>query len=247
LLTLAAYVAYVDYCARSKQASSHFKGMVHRSAGPLWGLLRTLAEGERKALTFSKPLLQLFDPVNYSQLNEWIDQVAKSKHGKEFNIDFVSLLGLLGNVIGKVFSHWIFGVFESVTPKRFTGGRFQGLFRNLRGASQTFIHVLEYEGPQAFADSDVFVVNPKAGVALRLSPFYLWGLNRPIADEEPELYEFDSVKGDQFLFKAVQFRAERSVEEKGDLAEIWASLKQIRIHDVKVPPVESLTFQSSFF
>ena len=53
---------------------------------------------------------------------------------------------LMGNVVGKIFADWVFGVFESVTPKRFSTGRFQGNFRNLRGASQTFIHLLEYEG-----------------------------------------------------------------------------------------------------
>jgi hypothetical protein len=77
-----------------------------------------------------------------------------------------------------IFSECLFGVFESVTPKRFASNKFQGIFRSLSGASQTFINVLEYEGSQPFADSDVFIINTKAGTALNLSPLFLWGLNR---------------------------------------------------------------------
>ena len=110
LLTLAAYIAYLDYCAHSKQTSYHFKGLAHRSAGPLWALLRNLAKGEAKALTFSKPLLELFDQSNYDQLNKWIDEIAKGKHDLKSSIDFISLLGLLGNVVEKIFADWVFGV-----------------------------------------------------------------------------------------------------------------------------------------
>ena len=129
---------------------------------------------------------------------------------------------------------------EFVTPKRFSAGRFQGNFRNLRGASQTFIHLLEYEGAQAFANSDVFVANPKTGVALNLSPLYFWGLNVETFDEEPELYQFDSVKGDQFSFKAVHFRAPYLIAQNSDLAEIWTTLKQMRDQDLKRTEIESL-------
>lgn len=206
----------------------------------MWALLRNLAKGEARALTFSKPLLELFDQANYDQLNKWIDEIAKGKHDLKSTIDFISLLGLLGNVVGKIFADWAFGVFESVTPKRFTAGRFQGNFRNLRGASQTFIHLLEYEGTQAFASSEVFVANPKTGVAVNLSPLYFWGLNAETLDEEPELYQFDSVKGDQFSFKAVHFRAPYLIAQNSELAEVWTTLKQMRDQDLKRTEIESL-------
>jgi hypothetical protein len=128
--------------------------------------------------------------------------------------------------------------------KRFASGRFQGIFRNLSGASQTFINVLEYEGSQPFADSDVFIVNPKAGTALNLSPLFLWGLNRPALYEEPELFQFDSVKNDEFAFKAVQFRTERMVEEKSAFNEIWVKLRQMREQDQSAPEILSLSFRS---
>jgi hypothetical protein len=244
LLTLAAYITYADYCAHSLKNSSHLKGLPHRSAGPLWALLRTLIKNEHRSLTLSAPLRDLFDGANYNQFNLWIDEIAKSKHGKDFNIDFVSLLGHLGNHVAKLFADCFFGVFESVTPKRFSSGRFQGIFRNLRGASQTFINVLEYEGSHPFADSDVFVVNPKAGTALNLSPLFLWGLNRTTSYEDPELFEFDSVKSDQFAFKAVQFRAERMVDEKSAFSEIWTTLRQMREQDQNSPEIQHLTFKS---
>jgi hypothetical protein len=244
LLTLGAYVAYADFCANSQSVSSHLKGLPHRSAGPLWALLRNLVKNESRSLKLSTPLRDLFEGPNYNQFNLWIDEIAKSKHGKEFNIDFVSLLGHLGNAVGKIFSESSFGVFESVTPKRFASGIFQGIFRNLSGASQTFINVLEYEGSHPFADSDVFIVNAKSGTALNLSPLFLWGLNRHTVDEEPELFEFDSVKNDNFSFRAIQFRTERIVDEKSAFNEIWAKLRQMREKDQSAPEVLSLTFRS---
>jgi hypothetical protein len=242
MLTLAAYVAYADFCAHSAKSSSHLKGLPHRSAGPLWALLRNLVQAELKSMTFTKPLAELFDAPHYERINKSIDEVAKAKHDKEFSIEFVSLLGLLGNTIRKMLGEWIFGVFESVTPKRFSAGRFQGVFRNLKGASQTFIDVLTYEGAEAFADSDVYLVNPAAGTALRLSPLYLWGLNTRLTDGEPELYEFDSVKANQFLFKAIQFRIEQTIEEESELREIWTLLQKMRQRDEGLPLIQSLRF-----
>jgi hypothetical protein len=125
-----------------------------------------------------------------SQLNNWVSELANTKHTEEFDIDFVTFLGILGNFVGKMFAEVVFGVFESVTPKRFVNGRFHGIFRSLRGASQTFIHVFEYEGPCAFSDAEVFAVDPKSGVVLNLSPLFLWGLNMGAANPgEPELYD----------------------------------------------------------
>jgi molecular chaperone DnaK (HSP70) len=247
LLTLGAYIAYADYCAHSTKVSSHFKGLAHRSAGPLWALLRNLIKTESRSLTLSAPLRDLFEGPNYTQFNQWIDEIAKSKHGKEFSIDYVSLLGHLGNNIAKLFSEHIFGVFESVTPKRFASKKFQGIFRILTGASQTFINVLEYEGSQPFADSDLFIVNPKLGTALNLSPLLLWGLNRFRLDEEPELFQFDSVKNEQFAYKAVQFRAECTVHAKSEFEEVWARLTQMREQDQQLPEIVNLNFKSFSF
>jgi hypothetical protein len=67
-----------------------------------------------------------------SQLNNWVSELANTKHTEEFDIDFVTFLGILGNFVGKMFAEVVFGVFESVTPKRFANGRFHGIFRSLK-------------------------------------------------------------------------------------------------------------------
>jgi hypothetical protein len=63
-----------------------------------------------------------------------------------------------------------FGVFENVTAKKFSHGRFRGILRDLRGHSQTFIHVIDYEGTIAFSDAEIFIVHPASGTGLNLSP-----------------------------------------------------------------------------
>ena len=73
------------------------------------------------------------------------------------------------------------------------------------------------------------------------------GCSRRCQAREPALRALrfhDSAEGNQFLFKAVQFRAEYPIEQKADLAEIWAFLKQTRDHDPKRPEVDSLVFKS---
>lgn len=244
LLSLAAYVAYADYSAHKKRSSSYFKGLQHRSAGPLWALLRNLTTNESKNLTVSAPLKDIFQGASYDRLDQWIDEISKSKHGKEYRIDYLLLLGLLGNSIARLFSDWDFGVFESVTPKRFASGRFQGIFRQLRGPGQTFIDVQEYEGPQPFTDSDVFLVSRKAGQALNLSPLFLWGLNIQQSDQDPELFEFDSIKNGQFAFKAVQLRPEYMVQQQSRLQEVWDRLTILREQDQNTDENLDLNFTS---
>ena len=241
LLTVAAYTAYAEYCAVSSQRSGHFKGFAHRSAGPLWGLLRNLSQTELK---ISTPIRDLFSGPNYSQFNTWIDEIAKAKHGKDFQIDFVSLLGHLGNILKRMLSHSFIGVFESVTPKRFSRGQFHGIFRILNGPSRTFINVLEYEGHEAFADADVFLVDPEAGTALSLSPLFIWGLNDLNQHEEPELFEYDNVKGDLFSFKGIQIRSEYVVDANSTLQEIWSRLKAMREGDQPLPELTDLSFRN---
>ena len=246
LLTVAAYVTFADHCATSVRPTNHFKGLAHRSAGPLWALLRNIITTDSKRLLFSSPFSDLFAEPNYSQLNKWISEIAMGKHDKEFRIDFVTFLGILGNAVARVFNDLIFGVFEAVTPKRFSTGQFHGIFRNLKGTSQTFIHALKYEGPCAFSDAEVFVVNPQSEIALSLSPLFLWGLSMRIANPgELDLFEFDSIKDDQFSFMAVQFRADQRIEQNGDLEEIWKTLKNMRAQDPKGSVLRNLHFVSS--
>lgn len=242
ILTLAAYVTYSDHCYNLKGGSSHFKGFAHRSAGPLWAIIRNLSTGG--SLSLSSPIRDLFGGVQYTQLNQWIDEIAKSKHSKDFGIDMVSLLKTLGNVVGKILTDWNFGTFESVTPKRFSSGKFQGIFRILCGASKTFINVMEYEGQHAFSDAEVFLVNDRAGVAVNLSPLFLWGLDAKSSDDA-EMYEFDSVKGVNFVFRGIQSRSEKIISEESDYSEVWMRIKKMKEQDIRLSAITGLSLASS--
>lgn len=242
LLTLAAYVSYAEHCSISPTKTAFFKGFAHRSAGPLWQLLRQIHKASSGKLKFSAPVSDLFASPMYSQLDTWISEIANSKHGTTANIDYVTFLSVLGNYVAKMFSESKLGVFEHVTPKRFGHGKFTGLFRSLIGASQTFIHVLEYEGSQAFSNSDIFIVNVKDASALCLSPLYLWGLNLSNTSEtEPDLYEFDSVKKDgEFSYKATQIREAFRVGSSPETDEVKTYLSLMREKDQNVEKINSV-------
>jgi hypothetical protein len=157
-------------------------------------------------------------------------------------MDYITFLAFLGNHVAKVFSESVFCVFENVTAKKFAQGRFHGILRDLRGNSQTFIHVLEYEGQKAFSDADVFIVHPHTGTALNLSPLYFWGLNAVNQNEELDLYEFDTATKGSFSYKAVQLREAKIISDQGDLSEIWRTLSAMRNGDPPVDIFEGLSF-----
>jgi hypothetical protein len=172
-----------------------------------------------------------------------VSQIPDLKHGRAIDIDYVSFLGLLGNYVAKMLSGGVFGIFENVTPKKFSPGRFRGLFRDLHGSSQPFIRVLQYEGTTPFSDADVFWACPSAGVALNLSPMYLWGLNNfRNPDEDSDLYEYDNCTKDKYSYKAIQVRESAFIDGNGDLGQLWQALMKMRIEDPYIPMAEGLAF-----
>jgi hypothetical protein len=211
MLTLVAYTSFMELCVRSKQRSSHFKGFAHRSAGPLWALCKLCLREPADEACFSVALQPLITSETTKLMDAWVSQLPDTKHTRAVEIDYVSFLGRLGNPIAKMFGDAVFGVFENVTAKKFSHGRFRGIFRDLRGHSQTFIHVMDYEGTMAFSDAEIFIVHPSSGTALGLSPLYLWGLNLGNANEEPDLFEFDTSTKSGFSYKAVQLREAKAV------------------------------------
>ena len=227
MLTLSAYLVLAEHCTSPKVSSSHFKGMAHRSAGPLWAVLKNCLRAARLDLPHCSTLRPLTQN-HLATIDQWIDQIANSKHGRSSSVDYVSFLGLLGNIVAKTFSDSCLGVFEGVTPKRFSQGRFKGLFRELRGPSQTFIHVHEYEGSMPFSDEDVYVVKPREGTAINLSPWYLWGLNSAGYRSELDLFEYDTSKPTGFVYKSVQ-GAETIISaghQFGDTADFLMSMRE---------------------
>ncbi|MHB2264796.1 Hsp70 family protein [Aliihoeflea sp. PC F10.4] len=231
LLTFAAYVAY---CERSTISSGQafFKGMAHRSAGPLWALLKNCLRGARSDLIFSAGFSDLIGPGTLEQIDAWVSELAVSKHGKLANIDYVTFLSVLANSVARSLGEAEFGIFEGVTAKRFASGRFTGRFRSLRGQGQPFVHVSEYEGVHAFSEADPMLVHPEKNVGLCLAPLYFWGLDQS-EQTDLDLFEYDGAKGIDFSFKAVQLRAEFILKAQGDLREAWEYVGALRQVDQK--------------
>jgi hypothetical protein len=249
LLTLAAYITLADHCATAPAITScYFKDVAHRSAGPLWKLLKSALGNFRLKWTFAAPLQKIVErDGNLEQIDTWITQIANSKHDRASNIDYVSFLSILGNHVSKVFAECKFGVFEGVTAKRFAPGQFKGIFRILSGASQTFIHVVEYQGVIPFSDGDVYLVNTEKGEALCLSPLFMWGLNQNVGGtEEPDLYAWDSYtrSTNEHIFKATQFREEFRIDATGDFVETHSTLTRFKEKDVSFPIYTGLSLIS---
>lgn len=242
LLTMAAYIAYADYCSRDGVKSAHFKGVRHRSAGPLWGLLRTCLEAGSSKLDFATPLLALVKAENAAQINEWVIGLNSAKHGRRQNVDWVSFLNLLANHVARVFESRRLGIFEGVVAKRFAAGRYTGNFRVLHGPSQTFIDVLDYEGEHPFSDELVYLIDPQTGRGLCLSPLYFWGLERGANSSDlVDMYEFDDDRQGSFLFKTTQVSDGLLVGAQGAWAGLHAELAGIRVSDGHRAAIEGLT------
>jgi hypothetical protein len=245
MLTFMAFIALAELSSDPKPSSSLFKGMQHRSAGPLWGLLK-------QAVHMSKVhhrLLQGFSSlvkVNGALIDQWISDIANQKHGKAATVDFVTLLTLLGNNINKVLEPWLFGIFEGVTPKRFNQGQFNGIFRILKGPSQVFIKIMEYQGASVFPNEDVYLVNAKDGTALNISPLYMWGLEQAIGSRnENDLFEYDSTKQGKHIFQSIQSGVVVEMDDQQAFGEIFEMLCRMREKEQPKPCYRGLSFVSN--
>ena len=242
ILTLGAYIALAEISSDKKPHSAFFKGMAHRSAGPLWVLLKQCSQLAKPILPFTGGLPQLIKS-NGARIDSWINEIASSKHGRESAIDYVTFLAILGNHISKALGKICFGLFEGVTPKRFSQGRFRGSFRILRGSSQSFIHVMDYEGPYSFTTEDVYLVNSEAGTAVSLAPLYLWGLEiKSISNSENDLFEYDNAKKNEYGYKSVQSGVSVMVNEHGPFNEVWQRLNLMREREQPRENFGGLTF-----
>lgn len=245
LLTLAAWVTLTESSLDERPSTSLFKGLAHRSAGPLWGLLKQLSTVQRMKRPLIASLAPLMKGDSLAQIDTWIGEIANAKHGKASAIDYVSLLTTLSNYVAKMLEHKALGVFENVRAKRFSAGRFVGLFRSLKGPSQTFIDVHEYEGHVSFSEGDVFVVDPQAGTAMCLSPLYLWGLETETSRSvEPDLFEYDTAKREAYSFKSISSGTVVTVSEHGALGEIWNDLSRMKEREQSRQASKDLAFKS---
>jgi len=248
VLTLLAYLTYADLCSSTRVSSTHFKGLTHRSAGPLWALIKNICRSNGKSLTVTKTISELLNGSSFATIDTAVNDLALSKHGKAANIDVMSALGIVGNALSRILGDWQMGVFESVTPKRFAHGTFRGIFRFLRGGSPTFIHVATYEGPYAFTETDVFLVNISTGAAIPLSPLYVRGMEESSAGEEPDIYEYDSRKHDgSYSYRAIQRRTETIVRTGYGYEGLWTLLAEMGTADQPFERIEGLALSPPTF
>ena len=151
-IALAAYIAYLELCSvQTKVTTKNFKGFTQRSAGPLWGLLKTCLEQLGKASVWSKPYRELLEP-EYG-FDEFVNDLALLKHKKKSITDVVHLtkVRLLANVTNRVFGdHLRFGYFQNVKQDRFSHAH-SGRFVIAHGDG-TFIRALNCSGQHSFAD-----------------------------------------------------------------------------------------------
>lgn len=243
MLTLGAYLAFADVCSVQSSRSSRFKNLAHRSAGPLWALLRGSLEAQKSNLRYSRPLLSLLELENIERINAAITNLASAKHDKIAEVDYIGILTLIGNCLTSIFSRFKLGIFEGVMPKRLTRGTYTGIFRVLDGSSQTFVKVFEYEGSEAFSIENVFVIDPAGGHALPLSPLYYWGLGSDASGQMiGDLYEFDTVGKGCFGFKTIQAGPELLVASDGVFKNVFDELADMRVDDPAIVAVDGLKF-----
>lgn len=94
ILAVAAYVAYMEYCSVQKHPSTClFKGVAHRSAGPLWGLLKQTLEAMSAATEGISMRMRVRLEPAYAEIDKMIYNIADSKHGKLSEIDYPRMLG----------------------------------------------------------------------------------------------------------------------------------------------------------
>jgi hypothetical protein len=207
-LALAAYTAYLEYCADKWRAGTRlFKGFTKRSAGPLWHFLRDCIGHAGGKEVISGPYKDLLIPELLKGIDAAVAVWPQVKHKKVHpsSVDDLRPVTIMANVSNQVFSKVVFGFFEGVQKQRF-GARFRGRFRHAHGKPQ-FVHASNYEGDKPFAEGEAVLANLESGEILPLQPLVYWDSCEQHPDLEPpgHCFFFDaaSKKGESFSFKAV--------------------------------------------
>ena len=249
-IALAAYIAYLELCSvQTKVTTKNFKGFTQRSAGPLWGLLKTCLEQLAKASVWSKPYRELLEP-EYG-FDEFVNDLALLKHKKKSITEVVHLtkVRLLANVTNRVFGdHLRFGYFQNVKQDRFSHAH-SGRFVIAHGGG-TFIRALNYSGQHSFADLQAFAVSSD-GKAIPLQPLLFWEQCPKHPSDRPHCFLFDSSNRDntEFEFKAAGLSCTLKIDAKGFYGALATELQWLRTEDRPVVPLplENLQTRSAFW
>ena len=249
-LAYAAYVSYMETCALDdRRVTAMFKGLAHRSAGPLWKLFKDAQRRLDKRARISKELraLLLDEQECFALINQAVDDVAKFKHEKSAAIDYRRVLTTIGNAIRRSLVGRAFGSFENVRKKSFSPA-FEGEFRIAAGPHLPFVQVIGYEGSQSFSDEELYLIDIEEGTALPMFPLMFWSSARANQKfESPDLFLFDCLDGkgsEAFSFKASASTEVLLARQGGDFSLLAESLRRIRCQDEHIQTVSNLMFDA---
>ena len=121
-LCIAAYLAYMEFCTlKGTEETRLFKGFTHRSAGPLWALLRDCLGATGTRAQICREFRELITPEFSAAVDSAVNNIDRVKHGKAILAegDLLRPVTILANVAAKVFVQVAFGLFEQVQKKSF--------------------------------------------------------------------------------------------------------------------------------
>lgn len=234
MLTLAAYVSYSEYrCIKNEARSKIFKAFTQRSAGPLWALLKESLKAIGSKAQFSKGYRKLLEPPLFDELDAAVSQAAQFKHGKKSEIDYVRILGILGNLTNQAFSECVFGSFENVTRKALSK-EYSGYFRSARGPSLPFVDLYRYKGPESFSEAELFVCNLSSKEVLQITPLMVWtSQHSDMRSSEQSLFSFDIIRRDDYCYKSTDVSPELIVSPQSDLSPLREQLAELKESDTQ--------------
>jgi len=244
MLSLAAYIAYIEHCTITRASSGFLKNMGKRSAGPLWALLKGCAAATGKKWTFMREIVPIVEGSSRDEFDRAISLVAQAKHDKRVDgLDYPRILGQLGNALSRCFNGRAFGFFEQARLQFLSLDQHEGLFRSMQGPSAPFTEIHEYKGHLAFPPQFVFMFDVATGEGLPLSPLFVRGLDaREDRYVEPDLYSYDIRRGGgrEVAYKAVQEREEVVLSQQ-NIPQLFSSISSTLEADRQIEIVKGVT------
>jgi hypothetical protein len=236
-LAVDAYIAYFEFCFLKGHGSTKlFRGLTHRSAGPLWHfLLDCLKQVGSAGILCAAFRVLLSNPELFNQLDGAVDAWAKLKHKKidHTTIDHLRPVRVMANLSHQVFSGNVMGFFEKVQKQKF-GKHFQGTFRHAHG-KPPFIRTSAYEGKEPFSDGEAALVCFDSGQIFSLQPLVYWDacVRHPEIDPPGHCYVYDgpSKSGREFCYKAAGYLCSQDVSIEGKSRALAEQLMEMREAD----------------
>lgn len=239
-LTLAAYIAYQEYCTKKGRASTRIlKSLAKRSAGPIWGLFRNCMTQLGNHAVFSAAYREFLNPQLKAEIDSAVDAIAKFKHGKvgHEGANPIRVVQVLANVSHLAFHENTFGMFQDVEKRRFSKD-YEGVFRRAHGRP-SFVSVESYAGSVSFSNNECYVLNATNRRALPMEPLIVW----ESCPKHPELenghcFLFDTAEASgTFSYKAVGFTCTLEVDASTN-APLAQRLRQVCQEDEAIDEVK---------